>query len=746
MLKSSLCVFFLLSWAVFGAAHNEEASLQDLIQRAELGDAEAQCDLGQVHGLGKIVSKSYEEAAKWYLRSAEQGFSRAQYLLGLLHKYGLGVEEKVELAAHLFMQAADQGYRPAQFELAYLYEMGEGVEKNRDTALFWYKKAAKQNDVIAQFKLATEYISNTPKMMKWLTRAAEGGLADAQFTLGNFLFTDSSESFKWFFRAGESGHKNAQYMLGVCYEFGHGVADSYEDAIKWYLKAAEQGSYAAHGALGEILCKKGKYEEGVKWLRSSAEKGYFSSVSALNDLYKKGRVVDPEFARAIEWYIQNPHMNLLDYFLLPYPITINEFRTASIVSHYMTHFQEIMDHWNRQLNASDRSILNHVATFLHENYTALGFLEESDLIQIAISRLTVLNLETTDPKSPWKIWNDLLEKRKVAVNLDSEMPFMMIGAKRVQLKPSVIASLGQNAQIVLESVPVIAPNYLHTALNAISLTPDIATQIREISSVHNEGTPLSLEGIKKKVLGDHGITFFTTLLTGTSELSCQFKCLLNHVEHLDNEGSFSLRQQQLINVLSAIRECDAGKTGDIAELYKNLPQEFKLRTTRGVFEGETVEVQQAKSLMIDLIREVVTTLIDTDNAFMKQVCGEEGPIEQLAHQSIYIKNLVGDNLGLMHKPSFDHHAQVLYMPMLEKSKEEVLRTFYDFANRDFCVALAYKINQAVMSSNAYLLLSELTSAWTVNEEENKVITPEGVVELLLAIGVLEEDKNAVLPW
>ena len=38
----------------------------------------------------------------------------------------------------------------------------------------------------------------------------------------------------------EQGHAIAQYNLGVMYEFGHGVAQDYAEAVKWWRLAAEQ--------------------------------------------------------------------------------------------------------------------------------------------------------------------------------------------------------------------------------------------------------------------------------------------------------------------------------------------------------------------------------------------------------------------------------------------------------------------------------------------------------------------------
>ena len=47
-------------------------------KKAEQGDAEAQCSLGDCYRLGLGVEQDYSAAFKWYQLSAEQGNSIAQ--------------------------------------------------------------------------------------------------------------------------------------------------------------------------------------------------------------------------------------------------------------------------------------------------------------------------------------------------------------------------------------------------------------------------------------------------------------------------------------------------------------------------------------------------------------------------------------------------------------------------------------------------------------------------------------------
>ena len=45
--------------------------------------------------------------------------------------------------------------------------------------------------------------------------------------------------------AAEQGHARAQFNLGASYDFGRGVIEDADEAVRWYRLAAEQGEAAA---------------------------------------------------------------------------------------------------------------------------------------------------------------------------------------------------------------------------------------------------------------------------------------------------------------------------------------------------------------------------------------------------------------------------------------------------------------------------------------------------------------------
>jgi len=116
------------TWTILGGGYQSylkgdyTAAYDEWLPLAELGDAEAQFNLGVLYDEGAGVERNLATAADWYRKAAEQGFIDAQTNLGILYYHGLGVERDHEAAAHWFRLAADQGDA----------EAGEYLQRIRD--------------------------------------------------------------------------------------------------------------------------------------------------------------------------------------------------------------------------------------------------------------------------------------------------------------------------------------------------------------------------------------------------------------------------------------------------------------------------------------------------------------------------------------------------------------------------------------------------------------------------------------
>ena len=238
-------------------------SLQELRQRAESGDPDAQCKLGDRYYEGNGVQQDYREAVKWFRKAAQQGNAEAQAGLGLCYLTGEGVPEDAREAVKWLRKSAEQGNASGQILLGLCYEDGIGVPKDMREAVKWYRKAAEQGNAEAQNKLGLCYYESNGvqqdyrEAVKWFRKAAEQGNADAQtnlgacYILGRGVPKDPREAAKWFRKAAEQGYAKAQGYLGLCYENGKGVPEDKREAAKWYRKAAEQGDKQAQEWLRE---------------------------------------------------------------------------------------------------------------------------------------------------------------------------------------------------------------------------------------------------------------------------------------------------------------------------------------------------------------------------------------------------------------------------------------------------------------------------------------------------------------
>ena len=103
------------TWTILGGGYQSylkgdyQAAFEEWLPLAELGDIEAQYNLGVMYDEGTSVARDLGKAADWYRLAAEQGFVDAQANLGLMYYQGQGVSCDREQAAHWLQLAADNG-------------------------------------------------------------------------------------------------------------------------------------------------------------------------------------------------------------------------------------------------------------------------------------------------------------------------------------------------------------------------------------------------------------------------------------------------------------------------------------------------------------------------------------------------------------------------------------------------------------------------------------------------------------
>ncbi len=207
-------------WFMYKAKTNERKLADEArvcLQRAQQGDAKAECDLGQMYFNGRGVPRDYAEVLRWERKAADQGYARAEYEIGYMFSHGLGVQQDKAEAARWYRKAADQGYALAESVIGYMSYHGHGVPLDYAEALNWFHKAADQGDTFAENELGRMYYQ------------------------GQGVPQDSAEAARWYRKAADQGYAPAESNIGFLTYYGYGVPQDKAEANRWFRKAADQG-------------------------------------------------------------------------------------------------------------------------------------------------------------------------------------------------------------------------------------------------------------------------------------------------------------------------------------------------------------------------------------------------------------------------------------------------------------------------------------------------------------------------
>ena len=144
-------IFTLISLTVFGQDPDElneqsktyiesqefDKAIPLIKQAAELGNAEAQYNLGYCYQAGIGVVKDQSKAIEWYSESANQGFNDGLYQMMMAYSNGNGVEQDAQKAFSYALKCAQNGDGTCMFNVIGSYKEGMGVEKDLEKMLEW---------------------------------------------------------------------------------------------------------------------------------------------------------------------------------------------------------------------------------------------------------------------------------------------------------------------------------------------------------------------------------------------------------------------------------------------------------------------------------------------------------------------------------------------------------------------------------------------------------------------------------
>jgi hypothetical protein len=335
-----------------------------LYQTAETeGSAVAATCLGKLYAEGQGTQKNLDKA-KFYLdKAANLGDAEASYQLGQLYQTGqisnVSKPESMKLAVQHYERAAQDGHPDALTDLGFIFEKGLAGPVDQERAIDCYKKAVLSNNARAMNNLGVFYLSKSPSEAASQARAldlfkqgAALGSPLAQTNLGicyvkglgtkqdylaaQQLFEEAAEKndadalfFSTYFRlkemqihSSEDGyhqsaealrrvlianpaHSDAMYYLGYLYENGFGVAKDAKTALHFYTRAIEtsgnkdgKSMYKTANLLynGAVFGFQNK-PKAVSLYQKAAELGDCDAAYVLGVLHEEG--TDVEYNRAL---------------------------------------------------------------------------------------------------------------------------------------------------------------------------------------------------------------------------------------------------------------------------------------------------------------------------------------------------------------------------------------------------------------------------------------------------------------
>ncbi|MGC1181544.1 tetratricopeptide repeat protein [Legionella sp.] len=322
---------------------NIKTVFYQLYNRAILGDAQAQFEIGQMFQYGIGVAQNNDAAIIFYQNAVQQQHLGAEYNLGILYLLHAKGKEDYQMALNDLTDAAFKGNKKSQYVLARILEQGitgpegtEYIKADPEQANSMLYLAAANGDGSAQYDLANHLVRqydsglnvDTKKFKIALIRqlyqgAADRGISNALLPLAFYNAMDSNpqkqaQAFVVAKEQAEAGDEKAALLLGLLYDRGIGVSADPGQAIHWYQQAGQNavsqfilGTYAAEGKGLE----KNKDRAMAQLQQSMNDKFSYADFNRAVLQYQTGEEFLPALIDAYELGNSHAGIVLADYYL-----------------------------------------------------------------------------------------------------------------------------------------------------------------------------------------------------------------------------------------------------------------------------------------------------------------------------------------------------------------------------------------------------------------------------------------------
>lgn len=492
----------------------------------------------------------------FYEKAAKLGSKEAQFLMGYLKRF---TPDKTE-AINWFRKSSTQGYLPSHFALIEMILKGHISGKGEDAAFNIFQRIYKNESFKQQWMVFFKINDPQNTEEAFQLFKAKLNIGAIELFLANTYFSRDARQYISFLKlSSEKRHPLATFMLGEFYEKG------------WYKS----------------------FSKAFNWFRAAALRNH---PKAINKQRKLFCFLLPEF---LHTDYEGDHFN---------PREHNLTVIASLYNH-PDFGQAMMTHWNKLLNSPNREEMGDISSFIIENRRALEISEDSDFFLEVVGKKAISE-NVVNPKSPFKAWPALLQKRVVPVDVRSltqDFPLWESEGRQWRFNPERLEDFGKEVHIDPTTVPLITQNDLIGALDKIQakLTENpeaIQSAMDEITKVHNGDIPLPFEDLKTFALGYNGRSFFMSSFSKDSIEGAQLKCTLNYIKSFSDEGGgLSAREVKLINFLMSVNACEIGQESGLTSYYQvYVPTHFKYSVTGDLFSPDHPEIQPSKYVLLAL--------------------------------------------------------------------------------------------------------------------------------------------------
>ncbi len=320
-MKTNELLFLLLFFASASAVAQQaslnsvatnNAAFANLKSRAELGDAEAEYQLGLAYSHGVGVPTNYAAALDWFGKSANQGSAESENNLGQMYENGQGAAQDYTQAYKWYNLSAARGDQDAdrhRDHLEYLMTRVQ-IEKAQKMSVDF-----ELNSRLSPGATNSGFIDTNAEAVAVLRQRAERGDAEADSALGDRYGTGDGvpksrvEATKWVIKAGRDGDAKYFGLIAVLYYRGDpacNVFTNHAEAERWFEKSAQAGNIHAEPRVGDFY-RDGdgvpqNYALAVEWYRKAANHFESTGVTDLGEMYEKGRGVPRDYVEAYKWY------------------------------------------------------------------------------------------------------------------------------------------------------------------------------------------------------------------------------------------------------------------------------------------------------------------------------------------------------------------------------------------------------------------------------------------------------------